>query len=1307
MREVKVSLRDLKWQAGAGGRTHAVVGPRTWARLAAVALAATGLSASSALLAHADPTPPKPIPELSPEARRVRTFSQQDATSATKTVAREFPRFVGEKAWTDLRQVPGVAFKRYLGPQSALVDVGGKPAVVRSQLPIDVTTVDGLSPVDANLLDRGTRLAPRRPLAAYTLSKHAGPDLLAFDGSGLTVGPTDAAGSPGTPTDEAVIHPNIARDTDLVVKPMPAGAQFGWVLRSIDSPRVIRLKVTMRSSDRLVMTSPNGGGPEQGPDGGAVVIRGHSAALSISPTIAVDADGQTVPVTVDTEGEDLVIDVDTSNARMPVLVDPIVAEDQRYWVTNLALDFSGWHFAQGGGSFGGIEGSSYFGNGLYLYSNPGSSYASGSFAHWIFDAPYVPAFESEGAHIVKADFGYTVNTVSDRGSCIGEGIWNRQLGRYEATGRYRGGNVNDAYSFYPAPYAYVNCGPEGTPGQGATYGYKVHCLSVCGDEGGDATLGSPGNQALLTIFQGAGIPTRGGVVYMGSSLIFLSEQSNPHLAGNAAPADWTSQPFTLSSTATDYGLGMYRQFASAPGYAGATANGNCDGASPRDGGTPGSHNTGDRNDRCPQSLDLILGSTSLPEGAYDVTFVGRDVVDNQGSRAVPVRIDRTPPVITATGDLADPNTARQAQLDGGGEMGIDFSIADGSTSSGAARRSGVATAEIYFDDQLIETDNADPTCADSCAITVKDLQVDPDDLTEATHTIKVIARDKLGQMTSQSWTFPVIRTNFYASKLAAWKAQVEAQVRTQAPLGTLAGQMPSPPDHWHTTGPCLTSAEATAACEREVRDWGTSVTNWLTNAGAVLPQVLDSLPDLPLFRYSDDSYSERFVQTLSDEFAADKKLSATGLAGTVNVALSFASPIDLATITTTLGLAQLQGGLAFRGVLNPGATPIVGGQTYDDASNVYLGATQFYDDQRASLDEQIAELQQQRLDPGQDTDDVASIDQTLGQLQTARQTLANYGNFVTGIAVHVPIGLLSALRLSGQLDVIDTETFNTLDDAREALADRMSPDEVVATQAKTTTAASTPATLNASLPYADGQSCDDRDEDVRLAPLRRDAISPGIFMPSRHWFDVGLDASVNTETGLHAKRHNLEFEWRTDRSLQWFCLSALGNRGYEEDSRVEQAPGPRWSTDWHTSYKFTSNIPAPHFDDLGLGKLCACNPYETQTYPDFSLTTAFGRAFRYGTLYFTRFRSNSGETDDTSTRSITTGSPTSKARTDSERAYCNGSRWLPFTSRSPVGSCYFTRTLPPCVGGGPLYQSLKYVRFDYRTWSQGNPCTYR
>lgn len=139
-------------------RTLAIAGVAAISIGASSAVAAGGAApAPQGLNAAGDPPPPKPRPAAAAKDRRVRSFAGQDAATATRTAGSEFPEFVQEKAWTDLRDRPGVEVKEYVAPQTALVEAEGKTAVVQSQLPLSVETPDGLKAVDADLVADGER----------------------------------------------------------------------------------------------------------------------------------------------------------------------------------------------------------------------------------------------------------------------------------------------------------------------------------------------------------------------------------------------------------------------------------------------------------------------------------------------------------------------------------------------------------------------------------------------------------------------------------------------------------------------------------------------------------------------------------------------------------------------------------------------------------------------------------------------------------------------------------------------------------------------------------------------------------------------------------------------------------------------------------------------------------------------------------------------------------------------------------------------------------------------------------------------
>lgn len=689
-------------------------------------------------------TPPKP---LSPAvvAKAGRAFAGQSDRAAARTVRQKFGGVMGSPGWPDLRADPRVRVNRVLrGGHDAIVTVDGRRAQVRSMLPLTVRGADGKArPVSTKLRsERGSLVAQNVP-SDYRLNRSLGTTgasvpAVSFPRAGFTL-------SPGTGATAQVVSGkafwgNVRRDTDFIATPLPTGVQVLWQLRSADSPE--RLDLGFGGVDEVRM----------GDGDAARLVRDGRRVGSLTPPRAWDADGRPVDVSWRATGSSLVLDVDHrgTSVRHPVLVDPLVADDQRYWVFNAAMDFEGWQFSGNTTYVNGAKGFGAYGNGLNLgVLARASGIPQGTIGRYDFKARAYPGpFANEGAHIFKADFGNTAAFVSGlSASCWQEGILGNN-GLAEPNGRYRGGQVTDAYTAYPLVpntnihLPFFSCSNEGTPGQSLTYGYRVHCLSTCGLEGGNPTLGTPGNTATLTI--NPALPgSFGAFVYMGSSLIFQSEQHPPKIQTNAIPSGWVDTQ-SINASGVDYGLGTRNVSASAPGWTGATLPPPaCLNAGPAEGGNPGDSHIGDRNHRCNQTETITFNTASMPEGAYPVTITARDIVDNSGSATVPVKIDRTAPTLTISGALKDAEGGFARDGDSARIVATDA-------------HSGVRSLDIKIDGT---SQGAASTCAtDGCSLT-RDVTLDTDVFGEGEHTVLVTALDGANHTNTSSWTFSVDETN--------------------------------------------------------------------------------------------------------------------------------------------------------------------------------------------------------------------------------------------------------------------------------------------------------------------------------------------------------------------------------------------------------------------------------------------------------------------------------------------------------------------------------------------------------------------
>ena len=693
---------------------------------------------------------------------------------ARRRTRESFAAFVDAKGWTDLRDEPRVRVRRYVGEQAAVVDLGGSRTLVRSLLPLRAGQGERKKPLDTSLSLRDGRLRPAAALAGYSIAAGtADGSLIDFPSSGVkvTLAGADVRAARGAREGESLIYPNAYRDADALLKSLPTGAQLAVSVRGPQAPEAYPVQLTLRDSDRLVATAPGAAGPRQGPEGGAVVLRDSQVVVSVSAPAAVDATGATVAVSTEIAGNQLVYRLAHRDKTVayPLLLDPYVAEDQRYWLgqppaptppsPNPPPDFGGWAFESNPpGYVGGLQGDGGFGRGLNLFTSGNTTFPTGGvIGSWIYQAPYVPAFEAEGARIVKADFGYTGHQRSLFGgsSAMLQSIFNRQLNRPE-NGFVRGSDPNGAYTAYQSPiFGFIVANDEGTPGNRATYPYRVHCLSVCNaaSPAGNETLGSPGNQARLGLFQSAGRPGyRGANVFMGSSLIFLTEQAAPRITTSGAPsaATWTNDPFTLAATVNDYGLGPRDANMTAPGATGlpSVVQGSpCTGAgvgAPQ-GGTPGSANQGDRNHRCTAPLTVQAPSSSLADGSYNVVVGATDILNNPGAASVPVKLDRQAPTIALSGTLYN---ARDGFVGPNQDATLQAVATDGSLSPSTAQRSGASSVTAMLDGQPMANSPVSVPCTrpeGSCTLTLNTSLTTSQlaELDAGEHTIVITAMDAL------------------------------------------------------------------------------------------------------------------------------------------------------------------------------------------------------------------------------------------------------------------------------------------------------------------------------------------------------------------------------------------------------------------------------------------------------------------------------------------------------------------------------------------------------------------------------------
>ncbi|MEV4418989.1 hypothetical protein AB0L40_03320 [Patulibacter sp. NPDC049589] len=200
---------------------------------------------------------------------------------------------------------------------------GGKGTqVMLSSMPLATATAPTAGkPVSYRLADldwktAGDRYTISRPVQAVSLPKTAGG--VARLGNGVAFRLADpGSDAPGTVSGETVTYPNIATDTDLVTRALPTGVGYAWSLRSPRSKQELRVGISVPAGRQL-----------RKDDQGGVSVTGDKddPATTITPAIAIDADGQRVPVSTRVEDDAIVYDVDHAEGTVayPVTLDPLL-----------------------------------------------------------------------------------------------------------------------------------------------------------------------------------------------------------------------------------------------------------------------------------------------------------------------------------------------------------------------------------------------------------------------------------------------------------------------------------------------------------------------------------------------------------------------------------------------------------------------------------------------------------------------------------------------------------------------------------------------------------------------------------------------------------------------------------------------------------------------------------------------------------------------------------------------------------------------------------------------------------------------
>ena len=1155
-----------------------------------------------------------------PEAKAERKAAKEAHRALKRDPAlalaqKAFPELLEQSAFEPFHLSKGERVTKWLDDYAVKIESDSKkPArLIESLLPVRSRDAAGRPvPTDYALTGNADWYWPTAPHAQTLLAKTADGGVK-FPDIDVNVAPGagEAADVAAVKTKDKLFYANAGTDVDHVATPIPGGVELSIILRSEQSPERYSYDFDLPAGARLQQSSSRLGGIE--------IVKGETLVAIISPPVAWDADQTPVPLKYRVAGDKVVIDVEHRDAdfKMPIVIDPSITEDQRYWYTNPgAIDKIGWEFGTNNppGFTAGIGG--YLGDGLYLYHRGVHGYGAGNFSNWAFSAP-------GDSRVTRAEFGYVSHEPQTYGNWpepynddyLYEGIYARTFNGFEAANW---------------------CEPDGTCGSSPFFAYQRLRLNYKSH----ISLGTPGNQAIFGMANYYAGDHTDFTGYMGSAAVVLTDYNAPAVTEDYGLSDTAWTPYrAFQGRGTDGGLGTKRLAVDSPGNPGwpnaFTYESPC---------------TGDRRSRCPSYVQVTDNTFGLPEGlAVPVRYTATDIVGNASSRTWQLNVDRTPPAVTYGGDL--PSLNNRLELSGQDYFTTHITVTDGSTAGGSStRRSGAASVVLRVDGAVEARADSLSSCVDSCALDL-DYEFSYDDYVPgSTHTVRVETVDRAGNRAPDAvWTVRIPSSSDFQVLVDTWRNQVLGRVDAGSPL-PIVGVQPVAPNDYSFAENCEASAANVTACYDRIQQFLSDTKQWLDQN--TLPTFdFSQLPEFPTYGWAPVLTSHLLSNALSDGFSA-LKTSYASATTSLGVGLTFNTPQTAQQVMTLLGDTVSPSSVQLRGVFEPEGAAITGATTQITPRRLSDHIAQFYAKQAVVASQESDEMSDQVNNPGGssdsdplDADDVNALNSSSNDMRRMAAALNQGQGFVTGVMTTVPAVQLRALlrvpqaaiRSIGAVPIngVSVEPGGLL---KDILDDSETSAEVArwAAERRGSGSRSAAGVTTLAVPAYANKTCDQAGDVASKAQG-----NPATYMPNRVSAKVALDGSAESN-GLHNKVAHIFMRWTRQGALSWYCSGPSGKRNYEPefkpyDNGIIKGPQAerRWSSDW-TNEDYTSSLPKAYKDDLACGaarflpgppKCSGQNVAETSTYPDFAIGSGRARNIKYGVLYDTRAQTNSGEKD--------------------------------------------------------------------------------
>ena len=465
------------------------------------------------------------------------------------------------------------------------------------------------------------------------------------------------------------------KDIDMMVSPTSGGVEIFDLLRSVDSPELLRFQIEVPAGSQL---RPLAGG------GAEVVDAEGKPSMLIPAPWARDAQGSSVPVTTQVEGNELRLGVEhrEEDFAYPILVDPTMYQNWGWWYSGQNHSgLSAWAWNQTAGNWWvnhGYTESMWPGyTGLAIASAPGNL-PGGHWGQWSYSAP------NSGTYLADA----TINPF------------------------FRHNRTCYAPNPYPEPHDYVGMWNE-------TSWNRI--LYNNANTQGWSNLESWGRALIIGMSSGGGIsiPCWRDLL-VGGVGIWLDDWQYPYLDSvGATPQGWVkkdSTPRSFSVSASDAGLGVQNVRMFGVGTQDWWLH------------NPNAQCAGTYESRCPNtdSGQITFTTNGFPyEGRYNGEGVERkfsvqviDPTDKRWKLERPLWLDGTAPGVSLSGQLATitDQVGSSEKLQNGASDNDELSLPTYKLQIAAddgADRSGVQEIKVYLDKDPSKEPNAVPTATKS------------------------------------------------------------------------------------------------------------------------------------------------------------------------------------------------------------------------------------------------------------------------------------------------------------------------------------------------------------------------------------------------------------------------------------------------------------------------------------------------------------------------------------------------------------------------------------------------------------------